>query len=199
MKFFNKYSIASIALLLLILIVQLVPFTHSTRIVSEVEDMGKTWAELPVGVAGKDRSSWPSEIKYGNFEDWDPSVQEKYPLYGEKEVSMFNYVWNPAGALYGEKVGAFIMVQVLFIAFAIFALLIRNYMAKAVVTFIFALTQIWAFIKTLLLKSAGDLDPYMLVPYLVLVLALATIALGVYFIPQYFRDVRHNEKVRKSL
>ncbi|MGI5071285.1 hypothetical protein HRO26_09085 [Treponema pectinovorum] len=199
MKFFNKYNTVSFALLLLVLVVQLVPFTNSTKIESEVEDAGKTWAELPIGVTGKDRSSWPSEIKYGEFKDWDVPIKEKYPLYGERQISIFTYVWNPAGALYGYRVGAYILPQVMFIAFAIFTFLVKNFMAKAVVAFIFGLTHIWAFAKTLMLTSSGNLEPYMAIPVLLLILGLALIAVGIWCIPQYFRDKAHNEHVRKSL
>lgn len=213
MNFFNKYNIVSLALLAAFIIVQFVPFTHSTLIYSEVEDSqtvfdeatqsyvtnSKTWAQLPVGVTGKDRGSWPTEIKYGEFNEWEPEVQEKYPLYGEKQISIFTYVWNPAGALYGHKVNAYILIQVLFIAFGLFAFLIKNYMSKAVVAFLFGLSNIWAFVTTLLLRASEELTAYWPTTILLLILGLAAVAAGIYFIPQYFRDKAHNEAVRKSL
>ena len=199
MKFFNKYNIASLVLLLLFVVAQFVPFTHTTKLVSEVEDAGKTWAELPVGIAGKDRGTWPSEIKYGEFKDWEPEVQKKYPLYGEKNVSIFSYVWNPAGALYGKKVNAFVFAQVAFLAFALAAFLIKNYMAKAVFAFIFALSNFLSTVLMFLLKASGDLTPYLGVPIFSLVIGLAAVALGIYFIPEYFREKARNEEIRKSI
>ena len=67
MKFLNKYNYISFVLLFLVIVAQFVPFTNSAKLYSEVEDMGKTWAELPVGITGKDKSSWPPEIKYGEL------------------------------------------------------------------------------------------------------------------------------------
>ncbi len=200
MNFFkNKYNIISVVLLLLVVVSQLIPFTSSTKIYSEVEDEGKTWAELPVGITGKYKSDWPSEIKYGEFKDWEPSVQAKYPLYGEKTVSVFTYVWNPAGALYGNKVNAYIFTEVAFIAFLLFAVFVKNFMAKAVVAFILALINIWAAVQSFVLKASGDLEPGMAVVVMFIIIALGAIAAGVYFIPEYFRLKRHNEEVRKSL
>ena len=213
MKFFDKYKCVSLAVLAAVLIVQLVPFTHSTKIYSEVEDAqqvfdeatqsyitkAKTWAQLPIGVAGKDRGSWPSEIKFGEYEELDPATQEKYPLYGEKQISIFTYVWNPAGALYGHRVNAYILLQVLFLTFALFAFLIKNFMAKAVAAFLLGLSSIFAFTSTIVLKVSGDLQPYMVTTVLVLITGLAAIAAGVYFIPEYFPEKAHNEAVRKSL
>lgn len=200
MKLLNKYNIISWVLLLLIVIVQLIPFTNSTKLVSEVEDPGKTWAELPVGQTGKDKSDWPSEIKYGEFKDWDPSVQAKYPLYGERGVSIFTYVWNPAGALSGTEVNAYVFTQVAFIALLLFTFLVKNFMAKAVVAFIVGLGYIWAFVRTLLLNIAAGTSPFsMVVAILLLVIGLASIAAGVYFIPEYFRQKKLNEEIRKSL
>ena len=199
MKFFNKYNIASLVLLLLFVVAQFVPFTHTTKLFSEVEDAGKTWAELPVGITGKDRGSWPSEIKYGDFKDWEKEVQEKYPLYGEKNISLFTYVWDPAGALYGKKVNAFIFAQVAFIAFALAAFLIKNYMAKAVFAFIFAIANFLSTALMFMLKASGDLTPYLGVPVFNLVVGLAAVALGIYFIPEYFREKARNEEIRKSI
>lgn len=199
MKFLNKYNYISFVLLFLVIVAQFVPFTNSAKLYSEVEDMGKTWAELPVGITGKDKSSWPPEIKYGEFKDWEKSVQEKYPLYGEKTISLFTYVWDPAGALYGQKVNAFIFAQVAFIAFLLATFLIKNFMAKAVFAFILGITHIWAFVQMFVLKGTGDLSPYMVVPVFMAVIAVLAIAAGVYFIPEYFREKKHNEEIRKSL
>lgn len=200
MKLLNKYNIISWVLLLLIVIVQLIPFTNSTKLVSEVEAPGKTWAELPVGQTGKDKSDWPSEIKYGEFKDWDPSVQAKYPLYGERNVSIFTYVWNPAGALSGAEVNAYVFTQVAFIALLLFTFLVKNFMAKAVVAFIVGLGYVWAFVRTLLLNAEAGTAPFsMVVAILLLVIGLASIAAGVYFIPEHFRQKRLNEEIRKSL
>jgi len=213
MKFLNKFNIISLAVIVLTLVVQLVPFTHSTKIYSEVEDVqqyfdettnqyvvkAKTWAELPIGVTGKDRGSWPSEIKFGEFKDLDPVVQEKYPLYGEKNISIFTYVWNPAGALYGHRVNAYILVQVLFIAFVLFSFLVKNFLAKAVVAFLFGFSHIWAFVRSLLLSASGELEPYTFTLVLLIVIGLAVIAAGVYFVPEYFKEKAKNEAVRKSL
>lgn len=201
MKFLNKYNVISWVLLLLILIVQLIPFSNSTKLNSEVEDPGKTWAELPVGQTGKDKSDWPSEIKYGEFKDWDPSVQEKYPLYGERSVSIFTYVWNPAGALSGKEVNAYIFTQVLFIALLLFTFLVRNFMAKAVVLFITGIGYVWAFARTVLLngEAAGSAPFSMVVAVLLLIIGLGAIAAGIYFIPEHFRQKALNEEIRKSL
>ena len=197
--FKNKYNVISVVLLLLVVVAQLIPFTNSTKLYSEVENPGKTWAELPVGQSGKDRSDWPPEIKYGEFKDWAPEVQAKYPLYGERAISIFTYVWNPAGALYGHKVNAFIFTQVAFIAFLLFTLFVKNFMAKAVVAFILALANIWALVQSLILKSSGDLEPGMAVIVLFAIIAVGAIAAGVYFIPEHFRMKKHNEEIRKSL
>jgi len=195
MKFLNKFNIISLAVIVLTLVVQLVPFTHSTKIYSEVEDVqqyfdettnqyvvkAKTWAELPIGVTGKDRGSWPSEIKFGEFKDLDPVVQEKYPLYGEKNISIFTFV------------------QVLFIAFVLFSFLVKNFLAKAVVAFLFGFSHIWAFVRSLLLSASGELEPYTFTLVLLIVIGLAVIAAGVYFVPEYFKEKAKNEAVRKSL
>jgi len=199
MKYLNKYHIISLALLVLVLFVQLVPFTNSSNVNSDIEDWGKTWAELPIGVAGKAKSAWPAEIKYGNFEDWEPSVKEKYPLYGEKNVSIFTYVWNPAGALAGHKVNAYILVQVLFIAFALFSFLVKNYLAKAIVAFLFGFAHLYAFIQSFVLKSADELVPFMPTVILLAVMAAACFAVGAYFIPEYLRDKAKNAEIKKSL
>ena len=210
--FKNKYNVISVVLLLLVVVAQLIPFTNSTKLYSEVENPGKTWAELPVGQSGKDRSDWPPEIKYGEFKDWAPEVQAKYPLYGERAISIFTYVWNPAGALYGHKVNAFIFTQVAFIAFLLFTLFVKNFMAKAVVAFILALANIWAVVQSFILNSSGDLvliitnadgthsvEPGIAVIILLAVIALGAIVAGVYFIPEHFRMKKHNEEIRKSL
>ena len=186
-------------MLVLTVVVQLVPFTNTANLDSEVEDASKTWAELPVGLAGKERFTWPSEIKYGDFNDWEPEVQEKYPLYGEKDISIFTYVWNPAGALSMSKVNCYIFVQILFIAFGIFAFLIKNSLAKAVVSFIFALSYIYAFVQTLILKSMEVLVPFMPTTVCLLVLGLFAVAIGINYIPEWKREKVENANRKASL
>lgn len=260
MKKLNKYHIVSLVLLALVLVVQLVPFTHSTLLKSDVEDQSMTWAELPVGVTGKDRNDWPTEIKYEKTDYWKnaqtlpatadaivqtvkstpdfgiwtvsdavstyeaavadgtdadriaaakknveesvanvKSVCEKYPLYGEKQISLFTYIWNPSGALWANQFLAFLFVHVAFIAFALFAFLVKNYMAKAIVAFIFGISNICAFVQCFVLKSADLLAPYLPTVILLAVSAVAAVAVGVYFIPAYLADKAHNEEVKKSL
>ena len=77
--------------------------------------------------------------------------------------------------------------------------LIKNFMAKAVFAFILGITHIWAFVQMFVLKGTGDLSPYMVVPVFMAVIAVLAIAAGVYFIPEYFREKKHNEEIRKSL
>ena len=122
-----------------------------------------------------------------------------YPLYGEKDISIFTLVWHPAGALEMPLVNALILVPLLFILFGIFAFFVKNYMAKAVVAFLFSLGQIWAFIRILVLNGSGELPSYIYVGILLLVTALATIAVGVWFIPEFFREKEANAKLKKSL
>lgn len=199
MKFFTKYNVVSIVLMVLFLVVQFLPFTNTAKLDAAYENAGKTWAEMPVGMTGKDKSDWPVEIRFDEFENWDKEIQQKYPLYGEKNVSIFTYVWNPAGSLKTSQYIAYVLIQVLFIAFGLFAFLVKNYMAKAVVAFMFGLGQIYAFIQTLVLKASGFLQPYMAVPVLLLVLGLFAIAVGVFFIPKYFADKKANAELKKSL
>ena len=199
MKFFTKYNIASIALIVLVLIGQFIPFTNTEKLQSSYEDPSKTWAELPVGMTGKDRSSWPAEIKYGDFDTWEPETQVKYPLYGKKNVSIFTYVWNPAGSLHTFQYIGYVFLHVFLVGLALFAFLVKNYMAKAVVAFMFALEQIFAFVETLILKSSGFLTPYAFTTYFLLVTALLTIAIGIFFIPEYKREKAANAELKKQL
>lgn len=199
MKFFTKSNIIACVLLALTIIVQLIPFTNSTLLQSEVEDPGKTWAEIPVGLAGKSKFDWPSEIKYGDFKDWEPEVQNNYPLYGEREVSIFTYVWNPGGALEMHKVNAYIFVQILFIAFGVIAFLAHSSLVKSVFAFIFGATYIWAFVTTLILKSAEELVPYMPTTVLLAVMAVACIVVGVLYIPEWKKEKAENAARKASL
>ncbi len=335
MKKLNKYHIVSIALLVLIAIVQLLPFVSTSTLKAHKENEGSgvsyTWAEIPVGLAGKVKNrEWPPEVKYRDlnswyvaeevkalFEDWneqivvekidemlvlaakdpdnafdvtstcedlknspngteeelarleaakaaleaskaeldkDPSNTEllanfnvcndekdaaeravvgkkaraetavhdyvafvtKYPLYGKKNISLFQYVWRPAAGLANRQFVWFLIPELMFIAFALFAFLIKNYMAKAVVGFMFAATQICQFISILYLRSAdfevwtsGRLgtvqisdflaNSSMLVAVLVLIMSFVTIGVSVYFIPQWKRDKAANAELKKKL
>lgn len=191
--------ISSIVLVVLFWVVQLLPFVNTTEIQSQTEDPSKTWAELPVSIVGKDRMSWPTEIKYDEFDQWAQEIQQQYPLYGEKNISVFTYVWYPAGSMYTHQYFCFVLAQVLMIAFILFAIFIKNHMAKAVVSFIFALGLIYAFVQTLLLKGEAFINPNMVVTYLFVVLAVAAIVVGVLNIPEFFEDKAKNENLKTRL
>lgn len=187
----SKNTIAAIVLLVLTVVVQFLPFVNTAELKSETEDFGKTWAELPKGISGEDRSSWPSEIKYGDFDTWEPEVQAKYPLIGKKDISIFQYVWLPAGALTGAQVNCYVLVQVMFIAFALFSFFVSSKLAQAVVSYMFGLSYVYAFVQTLILKGAGMMIPSMVTTVCLVVLAVLVLVYSVMINIEYVKTKKN--------